>query len=101
MRERGRVMAPYSNDVRERVLMAGDAGEGTREEVAGRFRVSARWVRKLLARRIATGSVAPKPDGGGREPSIRGRPRRRGPPSGTTPMPRSPGSAGRPASGVA
>jgi transposase len=66
------VMVPYSNDLRERVLMAVDAGEGTQEEIAGRFRVSARWIRKLLARRIATGSIAPKPNGGGRKLSIQG-----------------------------
>jgi transposase len=65
-------MVPYSNDLRERVLMAVDAGEGTQEEIAGRFRVSARWIRKLLARRIATGSIAPKPNGGGRKLSIQG-----------------------------
>ena len=66
------MMVPYSNDLRERVLMAVDAGEGTQEEIAGRFRVSARWIRKLLARRIATGSIAPKPNGGGRKLSIQG-----------------------------
>jgi transposase len=65
-------MVPYSNDLRERVLMAVDASEGTQEEIAGRFRVSARWIRKLLARRIATGSIAPKPNGGGRKRSIQG-----------------------------
>jgi transposase len=66
------VMVPYSNDLRERVLMAVDAGEGTQEEIARRFRVSARWIRKLLARRIATGSIASKPNGGGRKLSIQG-----------------------------
>jgi transposase len=65
-------MVPYSNDLRERVLMAYDAGEGTQEEIASRFRVSARWIRKLLAQRIATGSIAPKPNGGGRKLSIQG-----------------------------
>jgi transposase len=65
-------MVPYSNDLRERVLMAVDAGEGTQEEIAMRFRVSGRWIRKLLARRIATGSIAPKPNGGGRKLSIQG-----------------------------
>jgi transposase len=65
-------MVPYSIDLRERVLMAVDADEGTQEEIAGRFRVSARWIRKLLARRIATGSIAPEPNGGGRKLSIQG-----------------------------
>lgn len=65
-------MVPYSIDLRERVLMAVDAGEGTQEEVAQRFRVSARWVRKLLARRAATGSIAPEPNRGGRKALIQG-----------------------------
>ena len=58
-------MVPYSIDLRERVLMAVDAGEGTQEQIAERFRVSARWIRKLLARRAATGSIAPEPNRGG------------------------------------
>jgi transposase len=65
-------MVPYSIDLRERVLKAVDEGEGTQEQVAERFRVSARWVRKLLARRAATGSIAPEPNGGGRKPLIQG-----------------------------
>jgi transposase len=65
-------MVPYSIDLRERVLMAVDAGEGTQQEIARRFRVSARWIRKLLAQRSATGSIAPKPNGGGRRPLFQG-----------------------------
>jgi transposase len=63
-------MVPYSIDLRERVLAAVDAGEGTQEAIAQRFRVSARWIRKLLARRAATGAIAPEPNGGGRKPLI-------------------------------
>jgi transposase len=66
------MMVPYSMDLRERVLVAVDAGEATQEEIARRFRVSARWIRKLTARRAATGSIAPMPNGGGRKPLIRG-----------------------------
>ena len=65
-------MVPYSIDLRERVLTAVDAGEGTQEEIAQRFRVSARWIRKLLARRAATGSIAPEPNRGGRKALIQG-----------------------------
>src|SRR3954470_8328849 len=65
-------MVPYSIDLRERVLMAVDAGEGTQEQIARRFRVSARWIRKLLAQRSTTGSIAPKPNGGGRKLSSQG-----------------------------
>ena len=63
-------MVPYSIDLRERVLMTGDGGEGTHEQIAERFRVSARGIRKRLARRAATGSIAPEPNGGGRKPLI-------------------------------
>jgi transposase len=65
-------MVPYSIDLRERVLRAVDLREGTQEEIARRFRVSARWIRKLLARRAATGSIAPAPHGGGRQLLIQG-----------------------------
>jgi transposase len=60
-------MIAYSKDLRERVLAAVDAAEGTQQEIAKRFRVSARWIRKMLALRAATGSVAPKPRSGGRK----------------------------------
>ncbi|QEH36752.1 Transposase [Aquisphaera giovannonii] len=65
-------MRSYSMDLRERVVAACDDGEGTREEVAGRFRVSIAWVYRLLARRRDTGSIAPKPHGGGRPAAFRG-----------------------------
>jgi transposase len=65
-------MGPYSVDLRERVLAAVDAGEGTQQEIAERFRVSARWIRKLLATRTETGSIAPKPAAGGRKLLIQG-----------------------------
>lgn len=65
-------MAAYSMDLRERVVRAVDAGEGTQEEVARRFSVSSRWIRGLLARRAATGSTAPKPRAGGRKQLIQG-----------------------------
>jgi transposase len=65
-------MVPYSIDLRERVLRAVDAGEGTQEQIAERFRVSARWIRKLLARRAATGSIVPEPNRGGRKALIQG-----------------------------
>src|SRR5215204_1718327 len=65
-------MVAYSIDLRERVLAAVDAGEGTQQQIAQRFRVSSRWIRKLIARRAATGSIAPKPSPGGRKPLIQG-----------------------------
>jgi transposase len=65
-------MATYSMDLRERVVRAVDAGEGTQERIAKRFSVSSRWIRSLLALRAATGSIAPKPHGGGRKQLIQG-----------------------------
>ena len=58
-------MKPLSMDLRERVVAACDAGGQTQAEVADRFDVSTSTVRRLLARRAATGSVAPRPHAGG------------------------------------
>ena len=65
-------MVPYSIDLRWRVVMAVDAGEESQEQIARRFSVSARWIRKLLAQRAETGSIAPKPKAGGRKLLIQG-----------------------------
>ena len=46
-----------SLDLRERIVAACDAQEGTREEVAKRFRVSLGMVKKLLAQRARTGDL--------------------------------------------
>jgi transposase len=63
-------MNAYSTDLRERVVAACDAGDATREQVAARFSVSVPWIRKLLRQRRETGSIAPKPRGGGRAPAF-------------------------------
>jgi transposase len=63
-------MNPYSMDLRERVVAACDARDGTREQIAVRFSVSVRWIGDLLRRRRETGSIAPKPRGGGRAPAF-------------------------------
>jgi transposase len=65
-------MKAYSTDLRERVVAACDAGDATRERVAERFSVSVSWVRKVLKQRRDTGSIAPKPRGGGRAPAFDG-----------------------------
>jgi transposase len=51
---------PIPLEVRERILAAYDAGEGTKEAIARRFRVSLGMVKKLLLQRQKTGSIAPK-----------------------------------------
>jgi transposase len=53
-------------------VAACDARDGTREQVAARFSVSVAWVRKLLKQRRETGSIAPRPHGGGRAPAFDG-----------------------------
>src|SRR3954454_21961737 len=63
-------MRAYSIDLRERVVAACDAGDATRPRVAARFSVSVPWIRKLLRQRRDTGSIAPKPHGGGRGPAV-------------------------------
>ena len=63
-------MRAYSLDLRERIVTACDEGVETRAEVAGRFQVSESWVRRLLQRRRETGSIAPKPRGGGHPPAF-------------------------------
>src|SRR3954470_15415943 len=65
-------MKAYSTDLRQRVIAAYDAREGTQDQVAVRFSVSVSWVRKLLRQRRHTGSIEPKPHGGGRGPAFDG-----------------------------
>jgi transposase len=65
-------MAAYSMDLRERVVAACDEGIDTRAEVAERFSVSQSWIRRLLQRRRDTGSIAPRPHGGGKAPAFDG-----------------------------
>lgn len=57
-----------SLDLRERILAAYDADEGTREAVARRFRVSLGMVKKLLQQRRRTGDVRPQHHRSGRKP---------------------------------
>ena len=52
-------MAPYSMDLRKRVVRAWDAGMDA-ESVAAKYEVSRAWVHRLLQRRRETGSIAPR-----------------------------------------
>lgn len=52
-------MAPYSMDLRKRVIKAFDVC-GDAEEVAATFGVSRAWVHRLAQRRRETGSIAPR-----------------------------------------
>ena len=51
--------APYSIDLRERVLKAWQAS-GDADDVAATFRVSRAWVHRLAQRHRETGSIAPR-----------------------------------------
>lgn len=66
-------MKAYSQDLRDRVVRAVDRGEQTREGIAERFGVSTAWIKKLLRQRRETGSIAPKPHGGGMPAKYRGK----------------------------
>jgi transposase len=59
-----------SLDLRERILAAYDDGEGTREDIARRFRVSLGMVKKLLQQRRHLGDIAPRHHRAGRKPVI-------------------------------
>ena len=58
-------MRAYSIDLRERVVAACDQGGATHDQIAARFAVSVAWIGKLMRQRRQTGSIAPKPHGGG------------------------------------
>ena len=51
--------APYSMDLRQRVLKAWEAS-GDAEDVAATFGVSRAWVHRLAQRQRETGSIAPR-----------------------------------------
>ena len=53
-------MRTISLDLRERILASYDQKEGTREEIAHRFRVSLGMVKKLLQRRRQGGDLGPR-----------------------------------------
>ena len=59
-------MQAFSPDLRQRAISAYDAQEGTQQQVADRFKVSVSWLRKVLRQRRQTGSIDPRPHGGGR-----------------------------------
>lgn len=65
-------MRTLSLDLRERILCCYDNAEGTRAEIAHRFRVSLGMVKKLLQQRRHTGDLAPRYRFCGRKPVIVG-----------------------------
>jgi transposase len=63
-------MKPLSNDLRERILNAVDNREGSRRQLAARFSVDASTITRLLQLRRQTGSIQPRPHGGGAAPTL-------------------------------
>lgn len=60
----------YSTDLRERVVRAYQAGEGTQQQIAQRFQVSPSFVQRLLRRYRQSGQVSAKRRGGNHQPRI-------------------------------
>jgi transposase len=58
-------MTPYSQDLRQRILETARHGGATVKQVAERLLVSVSFVTRLLQLHRATGSVEPRPHGGG------------------------------------
>ena len=63
-------MRTLSLDLGERILASYDKEQGSRQEVAHRYRVSLGMVKKLLQQRRHTGEIAPRHYRSGRKPMI-------------------------------
>jgi|SRR3954451_2004261 transposase len=61
----------YSNDLRQKLVEAWQAGHGTQAELAEWFGVSLRWVEKVLRRWRKTGQTAARPFRHGPLPLLR------------------------------
>jgi transposase len=64
-------MTAYSQDLRQRILETVQRGEGSLRQIACRFLVSLSFVTRLLRLHRNTGSLQPKPHGGG-NPAVLG-----------------------------
>jgi transposase len=63
-------MPLYSQDLRKRVIDTIERGDGSLRQIAQRFLVSLSFVARLLRHYRTTGSLDPKPHGGGRQPAL-------------------------------
>jgi transposase len=63
-------MRTLSLDLRERILVSYDKEEGSRQEIAHRYRVSLGMVKKLLQQRRRTGDIGPRHRYSGRKPLL-------------------------------
>lgn len=62
--------AAYSIDLRQRIINAYKAKDGSQRELAKRFQVSLSFVKRLISRYQTTGEVKPKSHGGGAKAKI-------------------------------
>jgi transposase len=58
-------MRPYSQDLRQRIVDTAQRGEGTIRQIAERLLVSVAFITRLLQLYRGSGSVEPRPHGGG------------------------------------
>lgn len=63
-------MKAYSSDFRQKVINAHNNKEGSQRELATRFSVSLSFVQSLLRRYRSSGTVEPKPHGGGQSAKL-------------------------------
>ena len=63
-------MRTLSLDLRERIVTSYDRKEGTRLEIATRYRISLGMVKKLLHQRRDTGDLRPRHYRSGRKPKV-------------------------------
>ena len=63
-------MKPYHTDLRKRIVDAYEKAEGSVRELAARFKVAPRTVQNYLNLKRETGSVEPRPHGGGPVPKL-------------------------------
>jgi transposase len=63
-------MRAFSNDLRERIVAAVERGQHTLRQLADLFMVDVSVIVRLRQRQRQTGSIEPKPHGGGRQPKL-------------------------------
>lgn len=63
-------MKPYSNDLRGRAAAAVDHHDGSSRQIARRFRIGLSTSRRWRPRRLQSGSLDPKPHGGGQPGTV-------------------------------
>src|SRR5256885_17138653 len=64
-------MKAISEDLRKRILETIQRGDGSLRQIAGRFLVSVSFITRLLQLHRSTGSLEPRPHGGG-NPAVLG-----------------------------